>query len=84
MPLIHDGLQQIGLTLGAYTSALRSLSLNTVAAIVAHLFSQRILVYTCCVRGNIIRFMPPLNVEEAVLQQLIPALEQSFFATLKK
>jgi len=54
------------------------------AAIVAHLFSQRILVYTCGVRGNVIRFMPPLNVEEAALQQLIAALEQSFSAVRKK
>lgn len=54
------------------------------AAIVAHLLSQHILVYTCGVRGNIIRFMPPLNVEEAILQQLIDALEQSFLVTRKK
>jgi 4-aminobutyrate aminotransferase len=54
------------------------------AEIVAHLFAQHILVYTCGVRGNIIRFMPPLNVEEAILQELIAALEQSFLAVLKK
>jgi len=54
------------------------------AAVVAHLFSQRILVYTCGVRGNIIRFMPPLNVEEDVLQQVIAALEQSFVAVRQK
>jgi 4-aminobutyrate aminotransferase len=54
------------------------------AAIVAHLFSQHILVYTCGVRGNVIRFMPPLNVEEAALQEVIAALEQSFLAVRKK
>jgi 4-aminobutyrate aminotransferase len=54
------------------------------AAIIAHLFSQNILVYTCGARGNIIRFMPPLNVEEADLRQLIAALEQGFSAIRKK
>jgi 4-aminobutyrate aminotransferase len=53
------------------------------AAIVAHLFSQKILVYTCGVRGNIIRFMPPLNVEEPVLGRLIDALDQAFVADRK-
>ena len=50
-------------------------------SIVSHLFSQHILVYTCGVRGNIIRFMPPLNVPESVLDQLIDALDRSFSAT---
>ena len=50
------------------------------AAIVAHLFSLHILVYTCGVRGNIIRFMPPLNIEEAVLIRLLEALDQSMAA----
>lgn len=53
------------------------------AAIVAHLFSKNILVYTCGVRGNIIRFMPPLNVEEPVLDRLIDALDQAFAAARK-
>jgi len=53
------------------------------AAIVTHLFSNKILVYTCGVRGNIIRFMPPLNVEETVLDQLLDALDQGFAATRK-
>jgi 4-aminobutyrate aminotransferase len=50
------------------------------AAIVAHLFSQHILVYTCGVRGNIIRFMPPLNIEEPVLTRLLEALDLSMAA----
>jgi 4-aminobutyrate aminotransferase len=54
------------------------------ASIVAHLYSQKILVYTCGVRGNIIRFMPPLNVSETILDQLIETLEQSFSATHEK
>jgi 4-aminobutyrate aminotransferase len=54
------------------------------ASIVARLFSQHILVYTCGVRGNVIRFMPPLNVAETVLDQLIDALDQSFSATRKQ
>ncbi|UCD77037.1 MAG: aminotransferase class III-fold pyridoxal phosphate-dependent enzyme [Desulfobacterales bacterium] len=54
------------------------------AAIVSHMFSQKILVYTCGVRGNILRFMPPLNVETDVLNQVIDVLDQSFFATRKE
>jgi len=53
------------------------------SAIVAQLFAQKILVYTCGVRGNIIRFMPPLNIEEPVLDQLIDALDQAFGAVRK-
>jgi 4-aminobutyrate aminotransferase len=54
------------------------------ASIVAHLFSKHILVYICGVRDNIIRFMPPLNVTETVLDQMIDALEQSFSAMRKQ
>jgi len=54
------------------------------AAIVAFMFSQKILVYTCGVRGNILRFMPPLNVETAILNQVLDTLDQSFCATRKE
>ena len=54
------------------------------AAIVSHMFVQKILVYTCGVRGNILRFMPPLNVDTDILSQVIDALDQSFFATGKE
>ncbi|MFH1137351.1 MAG: aminotransferase class III-fold pyridoxal phosphate-dependent enzyme [Pseudomonadota bacterium] len=48
------------------------------AAVIARLFAAKILVYSCGVKGNIIRFMPPLNVERSILDRLLEALEQSF------
>lgn len=51
--------------------------------IVSHLFSLKCLVYSCGVRGNIIRFMPPLNVEQDLLDRFLGLLEQSFQATQK-
>jgi len=53
------------------------------ASIVDRLFSQHVLVYTCGVYGNIIRFMPPLNIEESVLDHLMDVLDQGFSASRK-
>jgi len=50
------------------------------AEIVSYMFSLKILVYTCGVRGNILRFMPPLNVETDILNQVADVLDQSFSA----
>ncbi|MEW6262822.1 MAG: aminotransferase class III-fold pyridoxal phosphate-dependent enzyme [Thermodesulfobacteriota bacterium] len=47
-------------------------------SVTAYLFSQKILVYTCGVKGNIIRFMPPLNVEKSAFDRLLEALDQGF------
>jgi 4-aminobutyrate aminotransferase-like enzyme len=45
---------------------------------VAHLFSRRILIYTCGVKGNIIRFMPPLNIEQGILESVVEILDEGF------
>ncbi|OGP63144.1 MAG: hypothetical protein A2V65_03880 [Deltaproteobacteria bacterium RBG_13_49_15] len=47
-------------------------------SLVAHLFSRRILIYTCGVKGNIIRFMPPLNIEQGILESVVEILDEGF------
>jgi 4-aminobutyrate aminotransferase len=54
------------------------------AAIVSYMFSQKILIYTCGVRGNIIRFMPPLNIETDLLDQIVEVLDHSLRQTGKE
>jgi 4-aminobutyrate aminotransferase len=47
------------------------------ASVIADLLSKKILVYSCGVKGNTLRFMPPLNVEKNVLDHISQALDDS-------
>ncbi|MEW5909023.1 MAG: aminotransferase class III-fold pyridoxal phosphate-dependent enzyme [Thermodesulfobacteriota bacterium] len=44
-------------------------------SMIAYLFSRKILAYSCGAKGNILRFMPPLNVEKNVLEFLVQTLD---------
>jgi 4-aminobutyrate aminotransferase len=43
--------------------------------VVARLFQEKILVLTCGVKGNIIRLIPPLNIEDSLLDRVMDCIE---------
>lgn len=50
---------------------------DTAGFLIRHLRERKILVLNCGVKGQALRFIPPLNVERALLDEVLDALEEA-------
>jgi 4-aminobutyrate aminotransferase/(S)-3-amino-2-methylpropionate transaminase len=55
-------------------------ALDTIAAVVKHCHSEGVLVLTAGTYGNVLRFLPPLVMPEALLNEALDVLDKAFAA----